>query len=172
MSQSIPFRRAYIGLGSNLSSPVQQLRRAIAELAQLPETRLVRISPLYCSHPVGPAGQPDYINGVASLDTRLAPLDLLQGLQAIEQAHGRVRDAERWGPRTLDLDLLLYDDEMIDLPQLQVPHPEMVRRSFVLYPLADIAPELVLPTGQHLKELLAEISREGVEPLSSGGTPA
>src|SRR5690606_26531706 len=115
------------------------------ELAELPSTRLLAASPLYLSRAVGPE-QPDYVNAVAGVQTTLAPLALLDQLQALEQRHQRVR-AEHWGPRTLDLDVLLYADEIIDLPRLQVPHPYLKKRNFVLYPLAAIAPDLVVACG-------------------------
>ncbi|MCW8918200.1 MAG: 2-amino-4-hydroxy-6-hydroxymethyldihydropteridine diphosphokinase [Gammaproteobacteria bacterium] len=150
-----PRVRAYIGLGSNLASPLRQVRVAISELAQLPQTALVAVSPLYRSTPLGPAGQPYYINAVAAIDTRLSPLALLDGLQAIERRHGRQRGAVRWGPRTLDLDLLLYGEAVIDEPRLTVPHAEMAQRGFVLRPLADIAPLLRLPNGE-TPQLLCE----------------
>jgi 2-amino-4-hydroxy-6-hydroxymethyldihydropteridine diphosphokinase len=147
--------KAYIGLGSNLSgelvSPRAQVELALQELAQLPDSRLLAQSPLFSSKAVGPV-QPDYVNAVACIETRLAPLALLDQLQALEQAHRRVR-LEHWGPRTLDLDLLLYGDQQIDLPRLKVPHPYLTQRNFVLYPLAAIAPDLVLPCGTSLTRL-------------------
>ena len=120
-----PLVRAYIGLGSNLFSPLKQVRQAIAELAQLPESRLCAASPIYCSRPMGPADQPDFINAVVAIDTSLGPLVLLDGLQAIENSHHRKRGAVQWGPRTLDLDLLLYGNTRIDESRLTVPHPGM-----------------------------------------------
>lgn len=147
--------KAYIGLGSNLSgelvSPRAQVELALQELAKLPDSRLLAQSPLFSSKAVGPV-QPDYVNAVACIETRLAPLALLDQLQALEQAHRRVR-LEHWGPRTLDLDLLLYGDQQIDLPRLKVPHPYLTQRNFVLYPLAAIAPDLVLPCGTSLTRL-------------------
>lgn len=151
---------AFIGLGSNLASPRAQVEQALAELAQLPETCLVASSPLYQSTAVGPE-QPDYINAVACINTNLAPLYLLDQLQALEQAHQRVR-IEHWGPRTLDLDLLLYGDKIIDHPRLQVPHPYLKQRNFVLYPLAAIAGGLVLPCGTSLVALLKETPAQGL----------
>jgi 2-amino-4-hydroxy-6-hydroxymethyldihydropteridine diphosphokinase len=144
--------RAYIGLGSNLDNPLQQVRAALDELTRLPATRLVGHSRLYRSAPLGPAGQPDYINAVAALDTELAPHALLDALQAIEQAHGRERSLH-WGPRTLDLDLLLYGDEVFSTARLTVPHPEMARRNFVLIPLAELAPGQTLPDGRVVQDL-------------------
>lgn len=155
----------YIGLGSNLDGPRGHVERALDELARLPQSRLLARSPLYRSAPVGPP-QPDYINAVAQLETALPPLELLDELQRLERAHRRVR-REHWGPRTLDLDLLLYGRQHIDDPRLQVPHPEMPRRAFVLYPLADIAPELTLPSNTPLESLLARCPFEGLERLTS-----
>lgn len=160
-----PAQRAYIGLGSNLENPRVQVETALDELNQLPGTRLLAASSLYQSRPLGPP-QPDFINAVAELETTLSALALLDQLQALEQRHQRVR-RERWGPRTLDLDLLLYGDCGIDHPRLQVPHPELARRNFVLYPLAELAPELTLPTGTPLAALLAQVSRDGLRPLAS-----
>jgi 2-amino-4-hydroxy-6-hydroxymethyldihydropteridine diphosphokinase len=147
------YRRAYVGLGSNLDSPLQQVLMGLEALAQLPQCRLVSASSLYRSAPVGPADQPDYVNAVALLETTLHPLDLLERLQRIEDAHGRVRQ-ERWGPRTLDLDLLLVDNQVIDHPRLQVPHPEIPNRPFVLEPLYELWPEGQLPDGRLLSHLL------------------
>lgn len=160
--------RAFIGLGSNLLSPLRQVRQAICELAQLPASRLRAVSSLYRSDPLGPSGQPDYINAVAAIDTRLTPLQLLDGLQAIENRHGRRRGAVRWGPRTLDLDLLLYGDAVLDEPRLTLPHPEILQRAFVLRPLAEIAPELCLPGGQLLQQVCGTLSDEGLERIAEG----
>ncbi|MFO7604106.1 MAG: 2-amino-4-hydroxy-6-hydroxymethyldihydropteridine diphosphokinase [Gammaproteobacteria bacterium] len=146
---------AYIGLGSNLDHPQTQLRQAIDAIAVLPGCRRLALSSLYRSRPLGPQDQPDYINAVMAIETTLAPLALLDELQAIEQAQGRVRGAERWGPRTLDLDLLLYAAEEYDAPRLKIPHPGLHERSFVLYPLYEIAPALVIPGRGALVELLA-----------------
>jgi 2-amino-4-hydroxy-6-hydroxymethyldihydropteridine diphosphokinase len=115
---------------------------------------------------VGPSGQPDYINAVVRLDTRLSPQTLLEGLQAVERKHGRRRDGARWGPRTLDLDILLYGSECLDKPGLRIPHPELARRAFVLAPLADVAPsELCIPELGTLVELLQRCHLEGVTRL-------
>lgn len=155
---------AYIGLGSNLDDPVCQVRRACDELAAIPDSRLLAVSPLYRSDPVGPPGQPDYINAVAGLSTGLSAEQLLDALQAIEQAHGRVRH-ERWGARTLDLDLLLYGDSVIATDRLSVPHPYLGERAFVLYPLADIAPAIAVPGRGALAQLLTACPFEGLERL-------
>ncbi len=151
---------AYVGMGSNLENPRDQVIRAFLELGSLADTRLIARSALYQSRAIGPE-QPDYINAVAQLETRLAPLALLDALQAIEQAHQRVR-LQHWGPRTLDLDLLLYGNESIQHPRLNVPHPYLTQRGFVLYPLADIDPNLQLPDGQSLQTLLSQCPPEGL----------
>ena len=152
--------QVFVGLGSNLENPQQQLTTALDELSRLPDTRLLVYSRLYRSRAVGPV-QPDYINAVALLETRLEPLALLDQLQKLEQLHHRVRK-EHWGPRTLDLDILLIDHEVIDSERLKVPHPHLTQRNFVLYPLADIAPDLVLPSGIALADLLATCSNDGL----------
>lgn len=157
--------RIYIGLGSNLAEPVQQLRSALAALAALPHTQLLASSSLYASDPLGPADQPRYVNAVAMLDSTLQPHALLDALQRIEQEQGRTRKAERWGPRTLDLDILLFGNRMLDDARLQVPHYHMHARPFVLYPLAELAPELLLPDGRALGELLAACPFVGLERL-------
>ena len=157
---------AYIGLGANLANPEEQVRRAIAELDQVSASQLRQVSPLYLTAPLGPVAQPDYINAVAAVETRLAPTVLLAALQAIEDRHGRDRTGVRWGPRTLDLDLLLYGQAVIAAPGLRVPHPELARRAFVLVPLADLAPaDLAIPGLGRLSELLAACPREGLRPL-------
>lgn len=157
---------AFIGLGSNLDQPARQVVRALSALATLPDTRLVAASSLYRSAPLGPAGQPDYINACAWLETALTPHALLAALQAIEQAHQRLR-LERWGPRTLDLDLLLYGDARIATDTLTVPHPGLTQRNFVLQPLAELAPVLCLPDGRGVAALAAQAGWEGLERLGS-----
>ncbi|HSC67875.1 MAG TPA: 2-amino-4-hydroxy-6-hydroxymethyldihydropteridine diphosphokinase [Cellvibrio sp.] len=156
---------AYIGLGSNLEDPLAQVLSAFDELAAIAQTRLIARSALYSSRAVGPE-QPDYINAAALLDTQLAPLALLDALQAIEQAHQRVR-IQHWGPRTLDLDLLLYGEQCIDHERLKVPHPYLTQRSFVLNPLADITPHLQLPDGTKLADLLRLCPADGLLRLPS-----
>ncbi|GAB0153987.1 2-amino-4-hydroxy-6-hydroxymethyldihydropteridine diphosphokinase [Marinobacterium sp. BA1] len=157
--------RAWIGLGSNLEDPLAQVSTALQELKLLPDTTLAARSSLYRSDPVGPPGQPDYINAVAALDTRLEPEALLDALQAIEQMHQRVRKIH-WGPRTLDLDLLLYGDQVISTPRLTVPHAYMTERNFVLWPLAELAPELILPDGRPLNTLLQHCPLGTLEKIS------
>lgn len=156
--------RVYIGLGSNLDEPQEQLRSAIDALRELPDTSLAATSAFYSSESLSP-GQPRYTNAVAALDTALAPLDLLDSLQAIEAAQGRERK-ERWGPRTLDLDILLYGDHLIDIPRLKVPHYHMQARPFVLYPLAELVPaDFLLADQRSLAKLLADCPFVGLERL-------
>ncbi|MBK5342071.1 2-amino-4-hydroxy-6-hydroxymethyldihydropteridine diphosphokinase [Pseudomonas sp. TH49] len=157
--------RIYIGLGSNLADPAEQLRSALNALGQLPQTALAGVSAFYQSDSLLP-GQPRYTNAVAALDSDLAPLDLLDALQAIENDQGRKR-LERWGPRTLDLDILLFGDHLIDEPRLKVPHYQIQERAFVLYPLAELAPaDLRLADGRTLADLLAACPFVGLERLS------
>ena len=157
--------RCYIGLGSNLASPEIQLGNALDELGQLADCCLIRSSSLYTSPPMGPADQPDYINAVARLDTALSAEHLLDRLQQIEQSHHRVRRTH-WGPRTLDLDILLYAEQIISSPRLQVPHPGMAQRAFVLVPLAEIAgEELVIPQLGRLGDLLERCDLAGLQQM-------
>jgi 2-amino-4-hydroxy-6-hydroxymethyldihydropteridine diphosphokinase len=156
---------AYIGLGANLGDALANLRSAFTQIGNLALTEVVARSPMYRSTPIDSSG-PDYINAVLCVSTRLAPLELLAHLLAIERAHGRERPY-RNAPRSLDLDLLLYGDRMIDLPQLSVPHPRMQERGFVLKPLADIAPKLVVPGHGALVSMLARVSDQDVTRLEA-----
>jgi 2-amino-4-hydroxy-6-hydroxymethyldihydropteridine diphosphokinase len=161
----------YIGLGSNIQDPRHQLESALRELARLPATRLAAVSPRYRTAPVGPADQPDFINAVACLETALAPSALLAALQQIEQRHGRRRGAQRWGPRSLDLDILLYGARELALADLRIPHPQMHRRAFVLVPLADIASaELEIPGLGRLGALLEQVT-DDARVVRSGSLP-
>ncbi len=144
----------YIALGSNLNDPLAQANQAIAALKQLPNTVVTDISPFYRSKPLGPQDQNDYLNAVIKLTTSLKPIALLDELQAIEKSQGRIRKDNRWGARTLDLDILLYDDLIIDNDRLTIPHYHMKNREFVLYPLFDISPELILPDNDKLSDLI------------------
>lgn len=155
---------AYIGLGSNLADPLQQLASAIVALTALPQTTLVAQSPFYTSRPVGPQDQPDFINGAVQLRTSLAPLALLDELQRIEQQHGRAR-TQPWGPRTLDLDLLLYGNETIHNERLTVPHGELKNRDFALQPLLDLTPFLHTPDGASLAILRQQCPDNGLQQL-------
>lgn len=159
--------RAYIGLGSNLDDPLTQLRRARRALADLPESRFVAASSVYRSRPLYEAGrgtpdQPDFYNAVVALDTRLTADELLSALLRIEDRQGRTRE-QRWGPRSLDLDLLLFGDEQRRTSRLMLPHPGLTQRAFVLYPLHEIAPGLVLPGLGDLEEHLRHCPADGLE---------
>jgi 2-amino-4-hydroxy-6-hydroxymethyldihydropteridine diphosphokinase len=151
-------KRVFVGLGSNLNDPVQQVQSALTQLAQLPKTQWIRTSSLYHSAPMGVTAQPDFINAVAEFYSALPPLELLTQLLALEQQHGRVRK-QHWGERTLDLDLLLYGNEIITSATLTVPHAGLKQRDFVLVPLAEIAPDLILPDGETLTAVLARCPR-------------
>lgn len=152
----------FIAVGSNLGDPVTQAKVAIEAIKQLPQSHTVSCSSLYSSTPMGPQDQPDYINAVVEIQTELTPLELLDCTQTIELEQGRVRKEERWGPRTLDLDILLYGNEVMDSERLTVPHYGMKEREFVLYPLAEIAPNLTLPCGTRLNELLSIVDKNGL----------
>jgi 2-amino-4-hydroxy-6-hydroxymethyldihydropteridine diphosphokinase len=154
--------QVFVGLGSNLEQPEKQIADALVSLNGIANVLVTKCSSLYRSKPVGPQGQPDYINAVAVLETTMAPLDLLDQLQAIEAQHGRIRGNVRWGPRTLDLDLLLYGDKKINNERLTVPHPEMQNRDFVLIPLSEIAPDLVIPVLGPLSELINMVPCSGL----------
>ena len=153
---------AYIAVGSNLADPVSQANLAIETLKNLPRSTFIATSQLYSSTPMGPQNQPDYINAVVAIQTELTPIELLDCTQKIELEQGRVRKDERWGPRTLDLDIVLYGNEVIDSERLTVPHYGMKEREFVLYPLAEIAPSLQLPDGTELTELLKIVDKNGL----------
>lgn len=157
---------SYIALGSNLNDPHQQLELALESLTKLPQSRLRARSGWYQSKAVGPGEQPDYLNGVVLIETALEPEALLNHLQAIEAAQGRTR-GERWAARTLDLDILLYGERIIETERLQVPHPRLADRNFVLYPLADINPELLLPNGMSLASLLRHSTMNGLKRIRS-----
>ena len=161
-SPDVPSVRVYIGLGGNLERPVDHIRSARDAIAALPLVHETCFSSLYRSAPMGPQDQPDYVNAVMGVDTTLEPLALLDQMQVIETAHGRVRLGERWGPRTLDLDILVFGDQEIHTPRLQVPHPGMAEREFVLYPLMEIAPDLVLPGLGLLSNLVDACPRRGL----------
>ena len=160
--------RAYIALGGNLGEVAACLRQARSEIDALPESRVTASSLIYRTPPLGPPGQPDYLNAVVAVETSLAPLALLEALQQIEERHGR-RRGERWGARTLDLDIVAIDRLTLDEERLQLPHPEMERRQFVLRPLCDIAPNWQHPRlKQTAAALLNELLAEGESPLAEG----
>lgn len=148
---------AYVGVGSNLDRPRRQVLHARDALAALPATRLTGFSPLYRNPAIGPGRQPDYVNAVAVIETRLSPEELLEALKAIERRQGRVRGKQRWTPRTIDLDILLYGDQEIAGRALTVPHPRLGERVFVLRPLHDIAPDLEVPGLGAVADLLAAV---------------
>lgn len=155
--------RAFIGLGSNQGDSHQQLDQALTALAELPRSVLIRCSPRYWTAPVGDTDQADFLNAVAELDTALEPQDLLRRMQRIEDDLGRERDPDRrWGPRTIDLDLLLFGHAVIRNAELVVPHPRMARRAFVLKPLADLVPRLEVPGMARVAELLDGLDAGGV----------
>lgn len=157
---------AYIALGANLGDPAATVNAAFAALAELPQSTLTVRSALYRTAPVGILDQPEFVNAAARITTQLAPEALLDQLLAIEQRFGRIR-AERNGPRTLDLDILLYDDLVIDTPRLILPHPRLHLRAFVLYPLADLAPDLALPGRGSLAAWLPAVANQGIVRLEN-----
>ncbi len=157
--------KVFVALGANLEQPLAQLQSAVAALKAMDDCHELVVSPFYQSTPMGDVPQPDYINAVVSFSTSLAPIALLDALQEIENNQGRVR-IERWGPRTLDLDLLLYGNQQIEMPRLIVPHYGMKLRSFVLVPLADIAPELVLPCNTSIQSLIDTNMRAELQQVS------
>ena len=154
---------AYVGLGSNLSAPEKQIKHAVALLSHIKNTKLSDLSSLYFSRPMGPQDQPDYMNAVAALQTELSPLELLDKLQAVENKAGRVRKDNRWGARILDLDILLFDNDIINHQRLTVPHYGLELREFVLLPLAEISPELMLPNGKSILALSQDIDTNGLK---------
>lgn len=153
--------RCFIALGSNLGEPLIQLRQAWQQLQHLPHSRAVHCSSLYQNPAIGPGEQPDYLNAVAELQTDLPASELLAELQRIEAAQHRRRD-QHWAARTLDLDILLYGHDVIATPTLTVPHPRMLQRNFVLYPLHELAPDLTLPDGSSLRSHLDSCSSAGL----------
>lgn len=161
--------KVFIGLGSNLSGDVEgvykdsraQLEQALDTIGKNAQIKLIKVSNFYQTPAIGPGNQADYINAAALLETGLSPIDLLDFLQSIENRQGRVR-AERWGPRTLDLDILLYDQVIENSSRLTLPHPRLHERAFVLVPLADLDPTLNIPKQQNITQLLANCSSQGI----------
>lgn len=150
---------AYIGLGSNLNHPLKQIEQALENLAEHPEIEIEEVSSFYGNPPMGPTDQPDYVNAVANITTTLSPTVLLDFLHSIEQKQHRQRII-KWGPRTIDLDILLYGEQQIDLPNLVVPHPGLMQRVFVVLPLLEIAPNLMLPNQIHLKNVAEQFDEK------------
>lgn len=155
--------RVYIALGSNLADPLHQVQSALDALAAIPDSQLIATSAFYRTPPYGPADQPDYLNAAIALDTALAPETLLDHTQRIELEQGRVRKAERWGPRTLDLDILLFGDLTLNTARLTVPHYDMKNRAFMLLPLAEIAADLHFPDGESVADCLARLDSSEIQ---------
>jgi 2-amino-4-hydroxy-6-hydroxymethyldihydropteridine diphosphokinase len=158
---------AYIGLGSNLDNPVQQIERARNTLSKTPNINELAFSSLYESQPLGLMNQPDYTNAVMAISTSLSPQDLLKIMQSIENGQGRIRTSERWSARTLDLDLLLYGELLINQANLTVPHPGVCQRAFVLYPLHEISPMLKIPGKGQIADLLLNCPYKGLNRLAN-----
>ena len=160
------WRPAYVALGSNLADPAAQVTAALGRLAGIPRTRLIAHSRLWASRPLGPQDQPDFVNAAAGLLTQLDPKELLQELQGIERAMGRSDPVTRWGPRSIDLDLLALGKEELDEPGLCLPHPGVHERDFVLYPLAELAAEFWIPGRGRVQALARRVTNRGIVPLS------
>lgn len=158
--------RAYVALGSNLGDSRQHLLDAIEALAALPHTAVTARSRIYRTPPWGVTDQPDFLNAVVALETALPPHELLDALLTIERAAGRQRNSERWGPRTLDLDLLHVVDQAVNDERLTLPHPHIADRAFVLLPLHDVAPDLAIPGQGRVADLLRGVDTQGCEPLA------
>lgn len=156
--------QVFIALGANIAQPTKQVRRAIALICLLPKTRLLKTSSFYCTAPVGYAEQPDFINAVIEIATELAPSELLESLMSIESALGRERSIPN-GPRTIDLDMLLYGEDTLHTKELMIPHPRMHERAFVLVPLAEIAPDVIIPGHGVAKYLLPAVANQSLKRL-------
>lgn len=151
---------AYIAIGSNLASPLEQVNAAVQALGEIPQSRVIAVSAYYRTPPLGPQDQPDYLNAAVALETALDAETLLNHTQRIELQQGRVRKAERWGPRTLDLDIMLFGKEVIHTDRLTIPHYDMKNRGFMLWPLFEIAPQLIFPDGETLKDILQQLNAD------------
>ncbi|WP_336669191.1 2-amino-4-hydroxy-6-hydroxymethyldihydropteridine diphosphokinase [Enterobacter asburiae] len=151
---------AYIAIGSNLASPLEQVNAAVQALGEIPQSEIVAVSSFYRTPPLGPQDQPDYLNAAVVLETALDADTLLDNTQRIELQQGRVRKAERWGPRTLDLDIMLFGHETINTERLTVPHYDMKNRGFMLWPLFEVAPDLIFPDGIPLRTILDNLNAE------------
>jgi 2-amino-4-hydroxy-6-hydroxymethyldihydropteridine diphosphokinase len=162
------WRPAYVGLGSNLERPAVQVRRALEALDTLPDTRLIARSSLFGSKPWGPVAQPDFVNAAAGLLTQLDASGLFSALRALESSLGGATPRERWGPRLIDIDLLLFDRERVETAELRLPHPGIVERNFVLYPLRELAPDLTVPGCGRVAELAARVDSGGIWRLDQG----
>ena len=158
-------QRVYLGLGANLNSPKKQLDDAVVALKNLPNSEFIACSHYYASKPMGPQDQPDYVNAVACINTSLEPEQLLDLTQAIELEHGRVRKAERWGARTLDIDILLFGEHILNTERLTIPHYGLTEREFVVYPLQEIAPELILPSGASIQQIASTLPLNDLQQL-------
>jgi 2-amino-4-hydroxy-6-hydroxymethyldihydropteridine diphosphokinase len=166
-SQAAPWHPVYVGLGSNLDDPVEQVRRALLGLRALPQSRLERTSSLYASAPMGPVPQPDYVNAVAGLLTQLTAMTFFQSMRELERNLGREPPRVRWGPRRIDLDLLIFGDQKLQSESLTLPHPGIVERNFVLYPLAEVAPELTIPGFGRVARLAERVGNAGLRRLDT-----
>lgn len=164
------WRPAYVGIGSNLNHPETQVRGALSSLSTLPATRLVRASPLYGSRPFGPVRQPPYVNAVAALLTQQELPSFFAALRTLEHQLGRISPRERWGPRVIDLDLLVFSQEQLQSPDLTLPHPGIVQRNFVLYPLREVAPELYVPGCGRVAWLAERVDPAGIWRLNDEAT--
>lgn len=168
MSSRVHWAPAYLGVGSNMDDPAGQVRRALAALAELPSTRLIATSRSYSNPPMGPQDQPDYVNAAAGILTQLEPGELLEAMQSLESRLGRVRTpGDKWGPRIIDLDLLVYGLRVESTERLTLPHPGISERNFVLFPLRDIAPTLVVPGQGVIARLAAQTGNEGLVALDN-----
>lgn len=156
---------AYVGIGANLDAPAERVGGAFAALAEIRDVKVVMRSRLYRTAPLGPQDQPEFVNAAAGLLTQLSAVDLLVALKALEQRLGRGTPIVRWGPRRIDFDLLVFGAERMTTERLTVPHPGVPVRNFVLYPLLDIAPDLVVPGFGRVRELAARVSADGIAPL-------
>jgi 2-amino-4-hydroxy-6-hydroxymethyldihydropteridine diphosphokinase len=161
----------YLGVGSNLDSPLERVREAVARLGALPTTRVVAVSPAFGSRPFGPVPQPDFVNVVVGALTQLSPEELLREIKALEVAMGRPEKHEKWGPRVIDLDLLIHGRERRAEPALALPHPGIVERNFVLYPLAAIAPDLDVPGLGRVARLRERVAADGIWPINENSHP-
>ncbi len=161
-------KTVYIGLGSNIDNPVMQIHEAVERIKETPGVVFKRLSNLYQSTPLGPQDQPDFVNAVAEIETNLSARGLLAFLQRIEDTQKRDRSAERWGPRTIDLDILLFGDERVESSDLSIPHVGLKERAFVVYPLSEIAPQLTLPGGETISDLKAQCPAGKLKLLEPG----